>query len=90
MLLVVNDRHYPGWSALVNGVEAPVMRAGGIFRAVAVPPGDSRVEFKFRPSRLLPGAVVSVLGLLALAGLTLWSRSGSAPVAPGTESGQAS
>lgn len=90
MLLVVNDRHYPGWSALVNGVEAPVMRAGGIFRAVAVPPGDSRVEFKFRPSRLLPGAVVSVLGLLALAGLTLWSRSGSALDAGATEPGQAS
>ena len=90
MLLVVNDRHYPGWSALVNGVEAPVMRAGGVFRAVAVPAGESRVEFMFRPSRLLAGAVVSALGLLALAGLTLWSRIGSTPDAGATESGRAS
>jgi hypothetical protein len=90
MLLVVNDRHYPGWSALVNGVAAPVMRAGGVFRAVAVPAGDSRVEFVFRPSRLPTGAVVSVLGLLALVGLTVWSRTGPTLNAVELDSGRAS
>ena len=90
MLLVVNDRHYPGWRAQVNGVAAPVLRAGGIFRAVAVPPGDSRVEFIFRPSRLLPGAVLSALGLLALAGLSVSSRGGATPGANETASGQTS
>jgi hypothetical protein len=90
MLLVVNDRYYPGWRAQVNGEEAPVLRAGGIFRAVAVPPGDSRVEFVFRPSRLLPGAVLTALGLLALAGLSVSSRVGAARGANKTAPGRTS
>jgi uncharacterized membrane protein YfhO len=88
MLLVVNDRYYPGWRALVNGVEAPVMRAGGTFRAISVPPGDSRVELMFRPSGLRLGAVVSLLGLLALAGLVMSSRGCSALLAREADEGQ--
>jgi hypothetical protein len=88
MLLVVNDRHYPGWKAQVNGVEAPVMRAGGVFRAISVPPGDSRVELMFRPSGLRLGAVISLLGLLALAGLALSSRGRSALSMRRTDPGQ--
>ena len=71
MVLVVNDRHYPGWSARVNGQWAPVLRASGIFRAVALPAGDSVVEMRFRPTGLVPGALLSLLGLAFVAGLLL-------------------
>lgn len=90
MLLVVNDRHYPGWKARVNGVDVPILRAGGIFRAVVVPQGDSQVEFVFRPSRLLPGALLSILGLLALAGMSVPHRNRAMSDANETASGQTS
>jgi hypothetical protein len=88
MVLVVNDRHYPGWKARVNGVDVPMLRAGGIFRAVVVPQGDTQVEFIFRPSRLLPGALLSILGLLALAGLSLSYRNRTTTGANPSASGQ--
>ena len=71
MVLVVNDRHYPGWTARVNGHRVPVLRASGIFRAVALPAGDSVVEMKFRPTGLVPGTLLSLLGLAFIAGLLI-------------------
>jgi uncharacterized membrane protein YfhO len=71
MVLVVNDRHYPGWSARVNGNRVPVLRASGIFRAVALPAGDSVVEMRFRPTGLVLGTLLSLLGLAFIAGLLI-------------------
>ena len=76
MVLVINDRYFPGWSARVNGREVPLMRASGIFRAVVVPAGDHLVEMHFRPSRLLPAGLVTIAGLTALLGLLLAGRRG--------------
>ena len=71
MVLVVNARHYPGWTVRVNGDPASVLRASGVFRAVAVPAGESVVEMKFRPTGLLPGGIGSLVGLAALGFLLL-------------------
>ena len=75
MVLVVNDRHYPGWTVQVNGDPAAMLRASGIFRAVVVPAGESVVEMKFRPTGLLPGGICSLVGLGTL-GFLLLSPSG--------------
>ncbi len=64
--LVLADSWYPGWRALVNGQESPIYRADMIFRAVAVPAGESSVEFVYRPAsfdwglRLAAGAVAGL------------------------------
>lgn len=50
-ILVYQDQYYPGWKAFVNGKEAPVLKANGIFKAVKIDkPGKFEVEFLFRPS----------------------------------------
>ena len=68
-LLVLTDLWYPGWSAEADGSPAPLYRADGYLRAVALPAGAHRVVFRYRPLSFHAGAVVSLLAagtLLAL------------------------
>jgi hypothetical protein len=64
--VVLTDVHYPGWEARVDGEAQPVRRANGVLRAVAVPAGESEVEFVYRARSLWLGAAVAVLAALAL------------------------
>ena len=61
--LVVSDQEYPGWSATVNGVAAPVLRANYVFRAVRVPAGGALVEFHYRPRSVRDGTWLSLLSI---------------------------
>jgi hypothetical protein len=49
--LVLNDVWHPWWFARVDGVEASILRANLLFRAVAVPEGRHEVRFDFQPLR---------------------------------------
>ena len=67
--LVLADRYFPGWQALVDGARVRLFRTNGILRGVAVPPGEHIVVFEYRPRPLLLGAGVSIAtcaGMLAL------------------------
>ncbi len=48
-ILVLHDVYYPGWTATVDGVETPVLRANMLFRGVEVPAGRHLVRFEFKP-----------------------------------------
>jgi hypothetical protein len=48
-ILVLNDVWHPWWRASVNGKATEILKANVLFRAVAVPPGASRVVFSFHP-----------------------------------------
>lgn len=75
MLAVLSDRWYPGWKASVNGVDVPVLRANGVFRAVPLPAGVTDLEFRFVPTSLVLGAAISVAGLAALSAAWILARS---------------
>lgn len=82
-LLVLTDVHYPGWRATLDGADVPILRADYAFRAVAVPPGRHRLEFRYRPASVRYGAVLSATGLVLL-GFTLLPRTAFARRRPPT------
>jgi len=66
--LVLGDRHAPEWQATVDGEAAPILRANGAFRAVALPAGTHEVRFTYRP-RLVYGSAATSAALLVVLGL---------------------
>ena len=75
-LLVVAENWFPGWTATVDGEEAPVLRANHTLRAVPVPPGRHAVEMAYDSSLLTASFAVSVaLALfLVVAGAVTYRR----------------
>jgi len=64
--LLFQESYYPGWQAYINGRETVIYPADGMFMAVLVPKGFSKVEFIYRPVSLYIGAVISITTLLVM------------------------
>jgi hypothetical protein len=73
-LLVLADTFYPGWTATIDGVPAPIVPANHLFRGVVVPAGTHRVRFEYAPSRVTAGAVVTAVAALMLIALVITGR----------------
>ena len=68
--VLLGDTFYPGWTADVDGIPAPIIRANISVRAVPVRGGRHRVRFTFRPTTFINGLAISVA---ALGALTTWA-----------------
>lgn len=62
--LVLSDAYYPGWTARVDGVPVPLLRANYHFRTVALPKGEHVVAFDFSSRTLMVGGIITGLTLL--------------------------
>jgi hypothetical protein len=88
--LVLNDSHYPGWSAEVDGRGVDIKPANSAFRAIEIPAGRHRVTFAYRPLSVYAGIALSALALAVIAAGLLWPvaararrrRASRAPSAP--------
>lgn len=75
--LALADAWYPGWTAAVDGEATPIYRANIMFRAVAVPAGDSQVVFQFEPQlwQVAFWLGLAIWGIIAGMWLWLWNKS---------------
>ena len=75
--LIRHELFFAGWGAHVNGVSAPVTRAGAIFQSVPLPTGDSMIHFTYRPPYTRTSTAVALLAVVAWLGAIL--RGGGKP-----------
>ncbi|NOG51264.1 MAG: hypothetical protein HND48_18955 [Chloroflexi bacterium] len=47
LALVLNTAYFPGWTATLDGAEAPLYRADILFQAVIVPPGEHTIAVEY-------------------------------------------
>ena len=59
--LLLLDTYFPGWMAYVDGQRVRIHRADYNFRAVALPAGESRVSFEYRPTSFSLGLCLSLM-----------------------------
>lgn len=61
-LAVFSEVYYPkGWNAYINGKPAEYFRADYVLRAMVVPPGNNKIEFKFEPKVIQTGSTISLV-----------------------------
>lgn len=63
-----------GYSATVNGEEADICEAGGLFIAVALHAGTNEIKIKFVPKGMKTGIACTVIGAILLAIFLLINR----------------
>lgn len=60
--LVISDNFHPDWTAAIDGIPAPVLKANYIMRAVPVSAGHHKITLMFKPKLLLTGLEVTFVG----------------------------
>ena len=71
--LVVADMNDQGWEAHLDGERVPVLQADYAFRAVRIPAGTHRVEFRYVPLTFRAGAWISGIAMLLMIAVILFS-----------------
>ncbi len=75
-LIVFSEIYYDkGWNAYIDGRQSPYFRANYVLRAMLVPPGHHKIEYKFEPAVYATGERVSLASsalLLLLFGAMLF------------------
>jgi uncharacterized membrane protein YfhO len=69
--LVVSEVYAPDWVATLDGAATAIWRTDGTLRGVIVPWGRHTIELVYQPRRVLAGAIISILSVLACAGVVL-------------------
>lgn len=83
-LAVFSEIYYDkGWKAFIDGQPAPHFRVNYVLRAMRIPAGKHKVEFKFEPAVYYTGEKIALAGsiilLLLVAGISIKElKSGSA------------
>jgi hypothetical protein len=71
--LLVSETWYRNWHASVDGAPAPVLRGDHALITVVVPPGAKEIVLDFESPEYARGKLISLLALLAIAGLFAWT-----------------
>jgi hypothetical protein len=82
---VFSDMYYPhGWTAYVDGKETPIIKANYVLRAIRIPAGTHKIDFKFHPSSFYTGDTIALicsilLYLMAAIGIYMIFKKGNEP-----------
>jgi hypothetical protein len=71
--LLLLDSFDDDWHVTVDGQDAQMVRANGLFRGVRLVPGQHTVTFNYRPRMLYLGAATSSIASIGIACLLLFT-----------------
>ncbi len=81
-LLCLSLPYAPGWTAYVDGQETKLLQANVMFSGLVLEPGTHVITLTYRTPYLVPGAILTALGLAALVTICLLYKKRRPNVAP--------
>lgn len=63
-LLVDSAAYYPGWRARIDGRAGEILQVDGALRGVPIPAGRHTVEFYYRPTSVISGVALTLIGIV--------------------------
>lgn len=73
-VLVIQIPYSDGWSAAVDGQPARLLRADTGFLGLELEEGEHTIQLDYRTPGLALGGAISLLGLAAFSGISLWPK----------------
>ncbi|MDQ2900016.1 MAG: YfhO family protein, partial [Acidobacteriota bacterium] len=70
-MVIAAETYFPGWKATVDGRPEKVWEAYSALRGVVVGAGKHRIEMVYRPTSVIVGGTMTILGLLGVLGLAV-------------------
>jgi len=70
-MLILSEVYYPDWRAYLDGKPVNIYCAYGLLRAVTIPAGEHKIEFRYESKSLEYGLIISISFYLLVASLLL-------------------
>jgi hypothetical protein len=70
-LLVLGEKYYKGWQAMLDGKRAEIVPVNHVLRGVYLTPGEHKVEFRFDPLPFRVGKYLTLASLVLFTGMLL-------------------
>jgi len=73
-LLFLSDVYSPGWQATIDKKPTKIYRADYTFRALVVPAGEHRIEFRYHPLSFRVGILISLISCIFTILFFCWTK----------------
>lgn len=74
-MVVLLQRHVPGWTLTIDGVDAQTELVDGVFRGVRIAKGKHEIVWRYFPASFAAGGAMTCVTLLSLFAITFVKRS---------------
>jgi hypothetical protein len=64
--LIRRELFFPGWRAEINGHETPIIEQNGLFEAINLPAGQSKITYSYAPPHIIWAWLLMALALITL------------------------